>query len=126
MTLQPLLHDSEVGHGTTSLSGVADIPGRTTQSVIVVSGALSTGGTSSAGPTTIWRGTLHPRRGYDGEPIEWGPERISGRQQAGGNAEGHLRITSNLRSDLGAARSASGGLPSQRPFLGQWEAAERQ
>ena len=54
MNLQPLLHDSEVGHGTTSLSGLADIPGRTMQSVIVVSGALSTGGTSSAGPTTIW------------------------------------------------------------------------
>lgn len=54
MTLQPLLHDLEVGQGTTSLSGLADIRGRTMESVIVVSGALSTAGTSSAGPTTIW------------------------------------------------------------------------
>ena len=54
MTLHPLVRDSVVGHGTTSFCGLADIRGRTTQSVIVVGRALSTAGTSSAGPTTIW------------------------------------------------------------------------
>ena len=54
MTLHPLLHESAVSKGTTSFSGLADVRGRTPQSVIVVSGALLIAGTSSAGPTTLW------------------------------------------------------------------------
>ena len=54
MTLESLLRESVVSDGTTSFSGRASIRDRASLSVLMVSGALSVAGTSSAEPTTIW------------------------------------------------------------------------
>ena len=54
MNLESLLRESAVSEGTTSFIGRAGIQDRVSLSVIMVSGALSIAGTSSAGPTTIW------------------------------------------------------------------------
>lgn len=53
MSLQPLLHEPAVSKGTTSFSGLSG-PRAPAFSMIVVSGALSIPGTSSAEPTTLW------------------------------------------------------------------------
>ena len=54
MSLQPLLHEPAVSRGTTSFSGIPALRDRASFSVIVVSGALSISGTSSAEPTKVW------------------------------------------------------------------------
>lgn len=54
MTLESLLRESAVSDGTTSFSGRAGNRDRASLSVLMVSGALSVAGTSSAEPTTIW------------------------------------------------------------------------
>ena len=54
MSLESLLRDSPVSEGTTSFAGRAGVRDRASLSVIMVSGALSIAGTSSAGPTRIW------------------------------------------------------------------------
>ena len=98
MTHQPLQRDPEVGQGTTSLSGLADIRGRTMESVIVVSGALSTGGTSSAGPTTIWEAPYIHNVDTTVSGSTWGRRetRIGHRPQATRKAISELRRISGL------------------------------
>ena len=98
MTLQPLLHDPEVGQGTTSLSGLADIRGRTMESVIVVSGALSTAGTSSAGPTTIWEAPYIHNVDTTVSGSNWSlsESRTANRPQATRKAVSELRRISGL------------------------------
>ncbi len=54
MTLQPLPLESAVDKAATSFSGSTVGRGHTPQFVIVVSGALSIAGTSSAGPSRLW------------------------------------------------------------------------
>lgn len=54
MSLQSLLHEPTVSEGTTSFSGLSGLRDRASLSVIVVSGALSLSGTSSAEPTKVW------------------------------------------------------------------------
>ena len=54
MNLESLPRESAVSDGTTSFIGSAGIRDRASLSVIMVSGALSVAGTSSAEPTTIW------------------------------------------------------------------------
>ena len=54
MNLESLPRASAVNDGTTSSTGRAGIRDRASLSVIMVSGALSIAGTSSAEPTTIW------------------------------------------------------------------------
>ena len=54
MTLESLLRESAVSDGTTSLSGLTGLRDHSRLSVIMVSGALSIAGTSSAEPTAIW------------------------------------------------------------------------
>lgn len=54
MSLQSLFYEPAVSEGTTSLSGLSGLRDRASFSVIVVSGALSISGTSSAEPTKIW------------------------------------------------------------------------
>ncbi len=101
MTLHPLLHDSVVGHGTTSLSGLADIRGRTTRSVIVVGRALSTAGTSSAGPTTIWEAPYIHNVDMTVSGSNWDltETQIGNRPQATRKAISELRRISGLTWD---------------------------
>jgi len=54
MSLPSLLHEPAVSEGTTSLSGLSGLRDGPSFSVIVVSGALSIGGTSSTEPTKVW------------------------------------------------------------------------
>jgi len=54
MSLESLLHEPAVSEGTTSFSGLSGLRDRASVSVIVVSGALSICGTSSAEPTKVW------------------------------------------------------------------------
>ncbi|HHH27143.1 MAG TPA: hypothetical protein ENK57_02175 [Polyangiaceae bacterium] len=54
MSLQSLLHEPSISAGTTSFSGLYGLRDRASFSVIVVSGALSISGTSSAEPTKVW------------------------------------------------------------------------
>lgn len=54
MSLESGLHEPPVSGGTTSFSGLAGFRDRASLSVIVVSGALSISGTSSAEPTRVW------------------------------------------------------------------------
>ena len=54
MNPESSVRESAVRDGTTSLVGRAGIRDRASLSVIMVSGALSVAGTSSAEPTTIW------------------------------------------------------------------------
>ena len=101
MTLHPLLHDSVVGHGTTSLSDLADIHDRTTQSVIVVGRALSTAGTSSAGPTTIWEAPYihNVDMTVSGSNRDLTETRIGNRLEATRKAISELRRISGLTWD---------------------------
>ena len=71
MTLESLLRESAVSDGTTSFAGRAGIRDRTSLSVIMVSGALSIAGTSSAEPTAIW-GEPYTR---ESDPTASGPSR---------------------------------------------------
>jgi hypothetical protein len=54
MSLQSLLHEPAVSEGTTSFSALCGLRELASFSVIVVSGALSISGTSSAEPTKVW------------------------------------------------------------------------
>jgi len=101
VTLHPLVRDSEVGRGTTSLSGLADIRGRTTRSVIVVGRALSTAGTSSAGPTTIWEAPYIHNVDMTVSGSNWDltETRIGNRPQATRKAISELRRISGLTWD---------------------------
>ena len=54
MTVESLLRESVVSDGTTTFSGRVGIRDRASLSVLMVSGALSVAGTSSAEPTRIW------------------------------------------------------------------------
>lgn len=54
MSTQSLLHKPTINEGTTSFSGLSSLRDRVSLSVIIVSGALSIPGTSSAEPTKVW------------------------------------------------------------------------
>ena len=71
MTLQPLLHESGVSNTGTSFSGPAAARGDRPRFVIAVSGALSTAGTSSAGPTWLWEAPYIHNANPTGYGLSW-------------------------------------------------------
>ncbi|MXV95309.1 MAG: hypothetical protein F4Y07_16460 [Gemmatimonadetes bacterium] len=98
MNLQPLLYGSEIGYPTSSFSGLADDRGRTTQPIIVFSGALSIAGTSSAGSTTMWEAPYIHSVDTTVSGSSWGlrGSRIGNRPEATRKAISELRRISGL------------------------------
>ncbi len=106
MTPESLLRESAVSGGTTSLAGRAGIRDRSSLSVIMVSGALSIAGTSSAEPTAIW-GEPYTR---ESDPTASGPSRdaVATRMEIETEATG--RAVSELRRISGLTWEQLAGL----------------
>ncbi len=106
MTLESLLRESAVSGGTTSLAGRAGIRDRSSLSVIMVSGALSIAGTSSAEPTAIW-GEPYTR---ESDPTASGPSRDAVATQMEIEIETARRAVSELRRISGLTWEQLAGL----------------
>ena len=93
MTLQPLLHESAISKAGTSFSGRSAWRGHAPQFVIVVSGDLSTAGTSSAAPTRLWEAPYIHNAYPTGCGSSWG---LVG-TRTGAEPEATRRAIANLR-----------------------------
>ncbi len=106
MTLESLLRESAVGDGTTSFSGRAGIRDRASLSVIMVSGALSIAGTSSAEPTTIWGAPYV----HESDTTAGGPSRDAVATQMESETEATRKAVSELRRISGLTWEQLAGL----------------
>ena len=106
MTLESLLRESAVSDGTTSSAGRAGIRDRPSLSVIMVSGALSIAGTSSAEPTAIWG---HPYT-RESDPTASGPSRDAVATRMEIETEATRKAVSELRRISGLTWRQLAGL----------------
>ena len=106
MTLESLLGESADSDGTTSLAGHAGIRDRAPLSVIMVSGALWIGGTSSAEPTRIW-GEPYV---HDFDTTAGGPSRDAVATQMETETETTRKAVSELRRISGLTWEQLAGL----------------
>ena len=106
MTLESLLRESAVSDGTTSFTGRARMRDRSSLSVIMVSGALSIAGTSSAEPTTIWGAPYT----YESDTTVGGPSRDTVATQIEIETEATRKAVSELRRISGLTWEQLAGL----------------
>ena len=106
MTLESLPRESAVSDRTTSSAGRAGIRDRPSLSVIMVSGALSIAGTSSAEPTTIW-GDPYTR---ESDPTASGPGRDAVATRMEIETEATRKAVSELRRISGLTWEQLAGL----------------
>lgn len=93
MSLDSLHHESAVNDGTTSFSGLSRLRVSASLSVIIVSGALSTSGTSSAEPTKAWEAPYV----HEADATTSGTGRELKEHQAERETEATRRAVSDLR-----------------------------
>ena len=106
MNLESLPRASAVNDGTTSSSGRAGIRDRASLSVIMVSGALSIAGTSSAEPTTIWGAPYI----HESDTTASGPSRDAVATQVENETEATRQAVSELRRISGLTWKQLAGL----------------
>ena len=106
MNLESLLRASAVNDGTTSSTGRAGIRDRASLSVIIVSGALSIAGTSSAEPTRIWGAPYV----YESDTTAGGPSRDPVAIQIEFETEATRQAVSELRRISGLTWEQLAGL----------------